>query len=540
MTNNSAEQQARDLLQRMGVPNAQNYLSGDLAELANLIANRRTPRSSCTTCDGSGTVHRADGEYMGECPCGGNAPSATGTTGAIYQARSPEGDPWQEVTRAQYEQAERNGYEVRTLYLAAPASAQPDRGAAPLTDYVLMPKRLTAENGAKGALSGEFKESVTVTCHECGGSGDDAESDNDAECPECKGDGTLDQAVPVTWDTIKDIYAAAVALLGAAPSPASQPVAPEAAHAHNPYAAPSWDHEAMPEECDDDVAHADDWISAVIRDVAELPDRDSPPDAPDMMLVTAEELREIVARHAPAAHADYLAWHKEALTAVRGKLAAVWDGIREAVQQYSGAPCEGEPFDRLDELLSRLSNAAHAQQEAAPAVAHVMEGKWANRLEWLSDEAMAATPVGAKLYVAAVAPSDAKDATVPDHSEREAANASGLIPVYLHRAKNQPKANWWEAGDEYTERLKKSKVANHYEFRTLYERSPAAIAVGQEAANAKDAELATIRAVQEHIVEVVRSFGDISCAAYISTWHKPEAIRAAMAAAPSSEKGGAA
>lgn len=24
---------------------------------------------ACTTCDGSGTVHRADGEYMGECPC---------------------------------------------------------------------------------------------------------------------------------------------------------------------------------------------------------------------------------------------------------------------------------------------------------------------------------------------------------------------------------------------------------------------------------------------------------------------------------------
>ena len=90
-------------------------------------------------------------------------------------------------------------------------------------DYVLMPRRLTAENGAKGALSGEFKESVTVTCHECEGSGDDAESDNDAECPTCKGDGTLEQGVPVTWDTIKDIYKAAVELL-AAPVPAVQPI----------------------------------------------------------------------------------------------------------------------------------------------------------------------------------------------------------------------------------------------------------------------------------------------------------------------------
>ena len=34
----SAEQQARDMLARMGVPDAQSYSSGDLVELANLIA----------------------------------------------------------------------------------------------------------------------------------------------------------------------------------------------------------------------------------------------------------------------------------------------------------------------------------------------------------------------------------------------------------------------------------------------------------------------------------------------------------------------
>ena len=36
-TTPTAEQQARDLLERMEVPNAQNYSSGELVELANLI-----------------------------------------------------------------------------------------------------------------------------------------------------------------------------------------------------------------------------------------------------------------------------------------------------------------------------------------------------------------------------------------------------------------------------------------------------------------------------------------------------------------------
>ena len=39
----SAEQQARDMLDRMGVPNAQSFSAGDLVELANLIAMRPKP-----------------------------------------------------------------------------------------------------------------------------------------------------------------------------------------------------------------------------------------------------------------------------------------------------------------------------------------------------------------------------------------------------------------------------------------------------------------------------------------------------------------
>lgn len=35
----TAEQKARDMLERMGVPDAQEYSAGDLVELANLIAD---------------------------------------------------------------------------------------------------------------------------------------------------------------------------------------------------------------------------------------------------------------------------------------------------------------------------------------------------------------------------------------------------------------------------------------------------------------------------------------------------------------------
>jgi len=39
----SAEQQARDMLERMGVENAQSWSAGEVVELANLIADRHRP-----------------------------------------------------------------------------------------------------------------------------------------------------------------------------------------------------------------------------------------------------------------------------------------------------------------------------------------------------------------------------------------------------------------------------------------------------------------------------------------------------------------
>jgi hypothetical protein len=82
-------------------------------------------------------------------------------------------------------------------------------------DYVLMPRCLTAENRAKGALSGEFVESFPVACHECDGVG---EVDDGFKCAECDGDGQVEQRVMVEWDTIKRIYGRAVALLAHQPA----------------------------------------------------------------------------------------------------------------------------------------------------------------------------------------------------------------------------------------------------------------------------------------------------------------------------------
>ncbi|MGL5599450.1 MAG: hypothetical protein ACRDD5_00940 [Silvania sp.] len=75
--------------------------------------------------------------------------------------------------------------------------------------YCAMPKRLTAENGAKGALSGEFHVTHRIACQSCGGEG----------CEDCNEEGGWDGEIPIGWDTIKLIYGAAVELcaLPAAP-----------------------------------------------------------------------------------------------------------------------------------------------------------------------------------------------------------------------------------------------------------------------------------------------------------------------------------
>lgn len=81
--------------------------------------------------------------------------------------------------------------------------------------YCIMPRSLTAENGAKALLLGEFKVTVTKECHEC------AELDDQNEhCEICGGEGQYSQSHTISWDQIKFIYSKAVGGLSLSPGSA--------------------------------------------------------------------------------------------------------------------------------------------------------------------------------------------------------------------------------------------------------------------------------------------------------------------------------
>lgn len=95
--------------------------------------------------------------------------------------------------------------ELRAL-LAKPTEQRQREPAGLIPDgYCLMPRRLTAENGAKALLLGEFKLEVTHECPEC------LELDEPAEgCEICDGQGEYAQRHTIPWDQIKFIYSEAV------------------------------------------------------------------------------------------------------------------------------------------------------------------------------------------------------------------------------------------------------------------------------------------------------------------------------------------
>ncbi len=66
----------------------------------------------------------------------------------------------------------------------------------------VLPRKLTAENGAKALLIGEFTETINIRC-ECDG--------DDPECDICEGEGEYVQSVPLKWTTLKAIWDKAVA-----------------------------------------------------------------------------------------------------------------------------------------------------------------------------------------------------------------------------------------------------------------------------------------------------------------------------------------
>ncbi|MEB5847709.1 hypothetical protein [Klebsiella pneumoniae] len=115
------------------------------------------------------------------------------------QSRRPDGNKFALVFSSA---AHKLPDDVYFLYrYAQPAPVVPD-------SYVMVPVRLTAENGAKGALSGEFSETRFVNCPECFG---------DDECETCDGSGRIEITVPVTWTTIKEIWAKGVEHFSATP-----------------------------------------------------------------------------------------------------------------------------------------------------------------------------------------------------------------------------------------------------------------------------------------------------------------------------------
>jgi hypothetical protein len=65
---------------------------------------------------------------------------------------------------------------------------------------ILMPESLTAENGAKSLLIGEFHETISIECSKCYGDG----------CEACNDSGFENIKVIVSWPTIKKIYAKVV------------------------------------------------------------------------------------------------------------------------------------------------------------------------------------------------------------------------------------------------------------------------------------------------------------------------------------------
>lgn len=77
------------------------------------------------------------------------------------------------------------------------------------TETVMMPRELTAENGAKELFIGEFFSEIVQECPDCEGEGWEDEESGE-ECYTCQGGGNVTVKVPVSWTTIKEIYRKAV------------------------------------------------------------------------------------------------------------------------------------------------------------------------------------------------------------------------------------------------------------------------------------------------------------------------------------------
>ena len=121
----------------------------------------------------------------------------------VYQIHRFETAGWRDADKDAYESAQNlKGYTTRGLYQH---SERPAQAAVVPEGYCIMPRRLTAENGAKTLLLGEFTLEVTMDCLEC------SEMEEPSEgCAICDGEGEYGQKHTIPWDQIKLIYSKAV------------------------------------------------------------------------------------------------------------------------------------------------------------------------------------------------------------------------------------------------------------------------------------------------------------------------------------------
>lgn len=166
---------------------------------------------TCSSCGAEGL----DEPLESRCHCNGDG--ARWIEGRLYTALPAPGadddplpyDPqiadYEQMMEAEQAQADTTSQQFESLSFK---SVVPE-------GWKLVPMRLTAENGAKGALSGEFSETKFVNCHECFG---------DDECETCDGSGRIEITLPVTWTTIKEIWTKGVEHFAAFPqSPGNEP-----------------------------------------------------------------------------------------------------------------------------------------------------------------------------------------------------------------------------------------------------------------------------------------------------------------------------
>ena len=121
----------------------------------------------------------------------------------VYQIHRFETAGWRDADKDAYESAQNlKGYTSRVLYQYSERAAQ---AVVVPEGYCIMPRRLTAENGAKALLLGEFTLKVTMDCSEC------CELEEPSEgCEICDGEGEYGQKHTIPWDQIKFIYSEAV------------------------------------------------------------------------------------------------------------------------------------------------------------------------------------------------------------------------------------------------------------------------------------------------------------------------------------------